>query len=212
MVKLLEQLTPAEALQAAYVAAEDYYRYEISTLHPHENQGCFSSTFTVQFVDQKKAIIQLRDGRLDTSLIALARGLLGDIVPLARAVKSSQTMWAFGMPFIPGVRWEPLIVTSLEEDVAITAEYGSILAKCRLTAITAAREAIVEHQIIPRLKAIIQNDIPILEGDYPSLRAHLENLLSRAHGLKRLPLALTHTDPNPFNVSHNFFVNSAVYS
>ena len=199
MVKLVEHLALDDALSAARIAAQDYHGQEIRELKAHSEQGCSASTFTVEYADDTKAIIQLRDGRLDTTLISLAHGMLGDIVPLVKAVKSDETMGAYGMPLIPGTRWEPLIMTSLEDDVAIVAQFGSILARCRMDGTSS--DAIVKHSIIPRLQSIIRNDLPALEGDYPLLRPRLEGLLARADNLKQLPLSVTHLDPNPFNVS-----------
>ncbi|CAG7850045.1 SubName: Full=Uncharacterized protein {ECO:0000313/EMBL:CCA72780.1} [Serendipita indica DSM 11827] len=198
MTKLVEDLTGKEALESALIAARDYRKHKIRVLELNENQGCSSTTFVVDYEDQTKSIIQLRNDRIDTILVSLAHGILGDIVPLVRAVKASHTMFAYGMRFIQGSRWEPLIITSLKEDMNIAGQLGSILAKCRLGGTTS--EAIINYTIVPRLESIIRDQLPSLEDKHPRLRGWFERLLARAPNVKRLPLTLTHIDVNPFNV------------
>jgi len=192
MPVLLDSLGSEDALRFARVAAEDFRRSPLTSLAMLGDQGCFSVTFLAVFEDKTEVIIQLRDNKIDTALVGFARGLLGDIVPAVQAVKSCGIPHAYAMPFIRGNRWSPLIETSVEEDVAIAREFGSILAKCM---ISMNSDAIVENYIIPRLEKILENDLPD-----PLLRIRILNLLDRAHHLKRLPLMVCHIDPNPFNV------------
>lgn len=195
MPNIFAHITNDDALKAARIAAEDYHKSPIVSLSSHDDQGCFSATFIVNYADKTEAIVQLRDGRIDTALVALARGLLGDIVPDVRAVKATATLHAYGMPLIHGTRWSPLIKTSLEEDVAIARQFGSILAKCGLGI---GCDTIVDSHIIPRLENVLKDKIPSTASD--SLRFRVEALLHRAANLKQLPLVLCHVDPNPFNV------------
>jgi hypothetical protein len=197
MPNLFEHVTNDDALQAARIAAEDYHKSSIVSLRSHDDQGCFSATFIVNYADKTEAIIQLRNGRIDTALVALARGLLGDIVPDVQEVTTTATLHAYAMPLIRGSRWSPLIETSLEEDVVIASQFGTILAKCSLGIGSAA---IVDNHIVPRLEIVLRDKIASTDSYSQLLRARVEALLHRAHSLKQLPLALCHTDPNPFNV------------
>lgn len=97
-----------------------------------------------------EAIIQLRDTKFDSALVGLVRGLL---VPTVQAV----TYYTHICRSFAGARWSPLIERSLEEDVAIAKEFGSNLAKYR---IAMNSDAVVESYIIPRLKNVLENDMP----------------------------------------------------
>ncbi|KAJ4473427.1 hypothetical protein C8J55DRAFT_379031, partial [Lentinula edodes] len=168
----------------------------LTSIVTHDDQGCGSSTSIVIYADGTKVVIQLRDSPVDTALIALARGRLGDIVPLVRTVQETQTHHAYGMPYIDGYRWSPLILTSLEDDIGVTQQLGEILTKLKLDL---PNDDVVINHIIPRLENVLENGMPDVE-DAVILRSRIENLLSRAHNLEKLPLTFCHIDINPFNV------------
>jgi hypothetical protein len=197
-LRLLEQ----DAIEAAKHAALEYRRSAPVSLSLHPNQGFFSITFIANFDDGTQCIIQLRDNSIDTALVHLARGILGTIVPDIQAVEATSSMHAYGMSLISGTRWSPLVKMSVEMDALVAKEMGTILARCSLglRSDTLVDSLIVRLDcIVQRLKCIRSSDIPVeLLG---GLLTRIEGLRDRGTNLKRLELALCHTDPNPFNVS-----------
>ncbi|KAJ3807420.1 hypothetical protein F5876DRAFT_79725 [Lentinula aff. lateritia] len=120
-------------------------------------------------------------------------GRPGDIVPLVRTVQAIQT---YDLPHNDGYRWSLLILTSLEDDIGVTQQLGEILTKLKLDL---PSDDVVDNHIITRLKNVLESGMPDVE-DALILHSRIENLLSRAHNLKKLPSTLCHIDINPFNV------------
>jgi len=200
----LSNLTVESALQAAREAAASYTTsslVSIDRLADHE-QGAYSITFRAAFQNGEKAIIQLKDSPIDTTIVALARSLLGPIVPDVRSVPSKATRHAYAMNMLPGVYCESGVgAYSLNNDVAIARELGSILARCSLGIDSAG---IVDYYIIPRLESIIAKELPPGNEQWiTAIRTRIKELTNRAENLKRLPLALCHTDLNCANVGYS---------
>jgi hypothetical protein len=200
----LSTLTEESALQAAREAAASYIiassLVSIDRLADHE-QGAYSITFRAAFQNGEKAIIQLKDSPIDTSIVALARSLLGPIVPDVRSVRSKASRHVYAMNMLPGVYCESGVgAYSLNDDVAIARELGSILARCSLGIDSAG---IVDYYIIPRLESIISKELPPGNGQWiTAIRTRIEEFTGRAKNLKHLPLALCHTDLNWANVGY----------
>lgn len=69
MPTVFENLTADEALSAARSSAGEYYSQSpLTSIVPHDDQGCGSSTFVVNYADGTKAVIQLRDSPVNPEL------------------------------------------------------------------------------------------------------------------------------------------------
>ncbi|KAJ3886499.1 hypothetical protein GG344DRAFT_90864 [Lentinula edodes] len=152
-----KNLTADEALSAARSFAGEYYSQSpLTSIVPRDDQGCGSSTFVVIYADGTKAVIQLRDSPVDPELIALARGRLGNIVPLVRTVQATQTYHAYGYALNRRVSVES-VLTSLEDDIGVTQQLGEILTKLKLD--LPSDDVVIDH-IIPRLENVLENGMP----------------------------------------------------
>ncbi|KAE9398207.1 hypothetical protein BT96DRAFT_920976 [Gymnopus androsaceus JB14] len=149
-------------------------------------KAAFSSTFVANYADGAKAVIQIRDSRINTALVGLAHGKLGNVVPLVCAVTATKSLFAYGMPFIDGSRWEPLCETSLKDDISIAAHLGSLLSNLKLD--------LPSDEVL-----VLSNGMPDLENA-ALLQSCIERLLSRAQNLKKLPLTLCHADLHSWNI------------
>jgi hypothetical protein len=200
---MLSTLTEERALQAAQEAAPAYSSsplVSIDRLGDHE-QGAYSITFRAVFQNGDKAIVQLKDSSIDTALVALARSLLGNIVPDVRTVHNNITRHAYVMNMLPGGYCESGVgAYSFNNDVAIARELGSILARCSLGNDSSG---VVDYYIVPRLESIIARELPTdNDPSIAAVRTRIRDLISRAENLKRLPLALCHTHLYCANVSY----------
>jgi hypothetical protein len=199
----LSALTEESALQAAQEAATSYTSstlVSIDRLGDHE-QGAFSITFRATFENGDKVIIQLKDSSINTVDVAIARSLLGPIVPEVHSVCSKASRHAYAMNMLPGVYCESGVgAYSFNNDVAIARELGSILAHCSFGIDSSG---VVDNYIIPRLESIVTRELPT-ENDQSitAIRTRIKDLTSRTNNLKHLPLALCHTDLNCANVGH----------
>ena len=193
-------------IAAGYAALAYRNSAPVSTVSLHPEQGYFSMTFIATFGDGTPCIIQLRDNPIDTSLVHLARGMLGNIVPDIQSVETTKSMHAYGMSLVPATRWSPLVDMSVEMDALVAKEMGTILARCSLGL---KSDNLVDSLIVHldcinrRLKKAHRGDTPV--GPMGALLTRIEGLRDRATNLKQLELCLCHTDPNPFNVSTRIY-------
>ena len=162
----------------------------------HATDVIVSSTAIVTLDDESQVIVQLKDNEIDLSRVALARGLLGDIVPSMHAAPTEKVFFAYVADYIQGICWADLKNPSLSENVSIASQIGSIIGSCSLE--TNAKSAgVVDYYIVPRLSKILE------KGNITdiAIRERLERLKGMADQLKALPLALCHIDINARNVS-----------
>jgi hypothetical protein len=151
------------------------------------------STLIVTLEDGSETIVQLKDNELDLTKVALARSLLGDVVPDMHAAKSSKVYFAYVASLIPGSVWGEKKL-SLDEDVRVVTQVARLLARCSLNI---KSNGIVDQYILPRLHKILEKeDIPD-----DAIRMRIKKLCGVTDQLKQLPLCLCHIDVNARNVS-----------
>ena len=191
--KLIESLSEDEALEEAKLIISRFRTGSAPvSATKHDNQGLFSITITVTLEDKTKWIVQLKDNEIDTTRVALARSLLGDIVPFTFAVKSGRTHYAYVMSYVEGEVMRYMQFTRDEEE-HVFHQIGSLISRCSLNISSAGS---VDDYIVPRLQSILDTaDIPCA-----GLRNKIVDLLQKVDTLKALPLALCHVDINNHNV------------
>ncbi|KAK7464731.1 hypothetical protein VKT23_005937 [Stygiomarasmius scandens] len=194
MPTLIEKLSAAAALKEAQIAARSHFTSEPVSARMHPDQGMFSRTIIVTLAENKEVIVQLKDNELDTTKIALARSLLGEVVPDVHAAKPSKVYFAYVAPFIQGVLWGKGD-WSLHQEINAAAQIARLLSKCSLGIDSAG---IVDYYVLPRLQKILEK-----EDISDELRVRLEKLCGLADQLKMLRLCLCHVDINVMNVILN---------
>lgn len=153
-----------------------------------------------------EVIVQLRDCDIDLSKVALARSLLGSVVPEMKLGKVDEVAFAYVASLIPGTIWDKA-QTSADEDRIICSEISRLLIRCSLGVSSAA---VIDGYVVPRLRKIIEiEDFT----DVPEARERLEELLGwdRIAELKLLPLSLCHIDVNHRNVSFSLYFHRMSY-
>lgn len=101
------------------------------------------------------------------------------------------------MNYIDGSTWNSALGAwpgAWDEDAAIAGQLGDALSRC---IVGPDSSEVVESYIIPRLKTVLFENIP---SDRLELRRSVEELISIAPNLKKLPLSLSHVDLNATNV------------
>jgi len=182
----------------------------------HDEQGYFSKTYIVKLEDQSNVIVQFRDTPLNLSLYELARRTsffvrictfplsvspekLGTLVPtIKKSTDTSVSTHVYTMNYIDGSMWNSALGAwpgAWDDDAAIAGQLGEALSRC---IVGPDSSDIVESYIIPRLQTVLRENIP---SDRLELRRTVEELISIAPNLKKLPLSLSHVDLNATNVS-----------
>ena len=120
---------------------------------------------------------------------------LGTLVPIIekKSTDISISSHVYIMNYIHGSVWDSAL-GAWEDDVAIAGQLGEALSRC---IIGPDSSEVVDSYIIPRLQAVLHENIP---SDRPELRRSVEELISIAPNLKKLPLSLSHVDLNWTNV------------
>jgi hypothetical protein len=121
---------------------------------------------------------------------------LGTLVPTIE--KKSTDIYVsthvYIMNYIHGSMWNSAL-GDWEDDAAIAGQLGEALSRC---IVGPDSSEVVESYIIPRLQTVLRENIP---SDRLELRRSVEELISIAPNLKKLPLSLSHVDLNATNVS-----------
>ena len=71
----------------------------------------FRKTTCVTLDDGTEVIVQFEDNEIDTTKMALARGLLGDIVPFTFSARTAKAYFAYVSDLIKGTMWSDLECT-----------------------------------------------------------------------------------------------------
>ncbi|KZT33426.1 hypothetical protein SISSUDRAFT_993059 [Sistotremastrum suecicum HHB10207 ss-3] len=197
MPSLIENLSRDQVLFDAKNSAALYYDSPVRSADMHKDQGLFSSTVVVILEDESRVIVQLKDNEIDLTKVALARSLLGSVVPRMNAAPTEYAFFAYVSNFLPGKMW--IDVDSqfgIEQDSAIAKQIAGLIARCNLGISSAG---IVDSHIVPRLAHILKtrHNLP------QDLRIRVENMLANVDSLKELPLALCHIDINKMNILVN---------
>lgn len=137
--------------------------------------------------------MQLKDNEIDLTKVALARSLLGRVVPAMYAGKTDKVHCAYVVALLQGKMWDGEEL-SLDQEVRVASQLARLLAACSL-GISSAR--IVDNYVRPRLLKILEKE-EIGESD---IRERIERLSASTDQLKVLPLSLCHIDLNRRNVS-----------
>ena len=184
----------------------------------HDEQGQFSRTYIVQLEDQSNLIVQFRDTPLDLSLYELARRMfffspeyalvyslsvsaekLGTLVPtIEKSTDTSVSAHVYIMNYIDGVMWNSALGAwpgAWEDDATIAGQLGEALSRC---IVGPDSSEVVESYVIPRLQTVLRENIP---SERFELHRSVEELISIAPNLRKLPLSLSHVDLNATNVS-----------
>lgn len=101
------------------------------------------------------------------------------------------------MNYIDGSMWNSALGAwpgAWDDDAAIAGQLGDALSRC---IVGPDSSEVVESYIIPRLKSVLLENIP---SDRLELRRSVEELISIAPNLKKLPLSLSHLDLNATNM------------
>jgi hypothetical protein len=93
------------------------------------------------------------------------------------------------MNYIHGSLWNSAL-GAWEDDAAIACQPGEALSRCILSPDSSE---VVDSYIIPRLQTVLHENIP---SDQLDLHRSVEELISIAFNLKKLPLSLFHVDLN----------------
>ncbi|KAK0434541.1 uncharacterized protein EV420DRAFT_1282482 [Desarmillaria tabescens] len=192
---LVAKLSRPKAIAEAKLAAASCFSQAVTAARVHDEQGCFSLTLVVTFENEDEVIVQLQDCEIDLSKVALARGLLGPVVPDIQFGKTQSVAFAYVATLIPGTIWDR-VDASADEELSICAEIAQLLTRCSLGV---SSTAVVDGYVVPRLQKILEvEDF----SDTPEARRRLEGLLNpeRVAGLKSLPLSLCHIDVNHRNI------------
>lgn len=195
---LIEKLSDRQVVAEAHAVAKAFCYSEPVTTRIFDHQGMFSKTALVTLEDGSEVIVQLKDNEIDTTVTALARGLLGEIVPFIFSAQTSRAHYAYVADFIKGTMWFKSD-TTLDQDVGLASQLGGILARCL---INTDSSGVVDFFIVPRLKRILSKDNIV----HTQLKSKIEALLNECDVLKCLPLALCHIDINARNVNSSEFM------
>lgn len=194
---LISDIADKDALAEAQRIASCYSGSQVKSAKALGHQGMFSRSILVALKNGEKFIVQFKDNDIDVTFVALARSMLGSLVPLVDVVRTSLSHFAYLQTYIDGSRLleeDRRGKVSDEQNISLSLQLGALISKCTLPESSAA---IVDSFIIPRLVYIRQRSDSLPD----KLREFLERLLPLAPGLKDLPLCLTHIDLNSANVS-----------
>ncbi|TDL23174.1 hypothetical protein BD410DRAFT_787487 [Rickenella mellea] len=161
-------------------------------MRPFQDLGSSSKSILVSLSDGTDVVVQLRDTEIDTSAVALANTLLGDVVPLSRAAKTSAVQAAYIYPSIGGKLWTENEVP-LEGDVSIASQLASLLARL---ALPMESTSMIDRVVVPRLRRIVAKEhIPSDE-----LKQRIDDMVHTTEHLRALPLAICPSDLDPSHV------------
>lgn len=189
-----ERIPAGHARAEASVIAARYTGIPVSSTDMCASQGQYSRTVEVTLSDSSKLIVQFRDDDIDTSIVALARALVGSVVPTVNLVYTRLCRRAYVSQYADGTLWEDLGICAVENDMRVASQIGTLIANFRLPMCSAS---VVDDFVIPRLQQIIRQS-PFFGHD--DLAEKVQDIAARAHHLKSLPLAVCHTDVNRENV------------
>ena len=192
MPTLISKLSQKQVLAEAKAVAASHCIPEVISVRMLDAQGMFSRTAVVGLEDATDVVVQLKDNEIDTTKVALAHSILGDVVPLVQAAPTTKAYFAYVTPFIPGTMWADKNLTDTQ-DANVAAQIGKLLGKSYLQLDS---RGIVDSFVIPRLQHILAKENIKDHG----IVTAIENLVSGAETLKVLPLALCHWDINQRNV------------
>lgn len=191
------KLTPKQVLAEARVVAKAFCKCDPvpDGAYMCKQQGMWSRSVVVVLENGKKVVVQLKDNEIDTTRAALARSMLGDIVPPIFRAKTTKAPFAYVSTFVEGTVWSTKRWSD-EENVHIVSQIGALIPRF---AMPMDSSAIVNTFVIPRLIHILEVEhIPL-----QTLRIRIEQMRdSLAEGLKELPMSLCHIDINEMNVSY----------
>ncbi len=195
VMDLSEESALAVAQQIAHDSCE---AHPVSArMHPFQVVGS-SISILVSLSDGTEVVVQLRDTEIDTSTVALANALLGDVVPLSHTAKTSAVQAAYISPSIGGKVWTENEVP-LEGDVSIASQLASLLARL---ALPMESTSIIDRVVVPRLRRIVAKEhIPSDE-----LKQRIDDMVHTTEHLRALPLAICPSDLDPSHVSNAFMV------
>ncbi|PBK63666.1 hypothetical protein ARMSODRAFT_894103 [Armillaria solidipes] len=195
MPTLVAKLSRPKAITEAKIAAASCFSQAVVAARVHDEQGYFSLTTVVTLENEDEVIVQLRDCEIDLSKVALARSLLGPVVPNIQSGKAPNVAFAYVANLIPGTLWDR-VETSADEELSICAEIAQLLTRCSLGM---RSTVVVDRYVVPRLQKILEMED---FSDAPEARLRLEGLLNpdRVAELKSLPLSLCHIDVNHRNI------------
>ncbi|KAL5533878.1 hypothetical protein ACEPAG_338 [Sanghuangporus baumii] len=189
---LIAKLTDKQLIAEARVVAQGYCYSSPVSSRVLKEQGMFSKTTCVTLEDGSEVIVQFKDNEIDTTKMALARSLLGDIVPFTFAGKTTKAYFVYVSDFVKGVMWSDYDCT-VEENCHIAAQLGNMLPRCLVNSESAG---IIDFFVAPRLKCILVKE----NISHAQLKEKIELLLTQSDTLKDLPLALCHIDLNARNI------------
>lgn len=189
-----ERIPVGHALAEASAIAARYTGLPVSSVNMCTSQGQYSRTVEVTLHDNSRLIVQFRDDDIDTSIVALARALVGKIVPTVNLVYTRLCRRAYVSQYAEGTLWEDRGICDVEDDKRVASEVGALVARLQLPM---SSISVVEDFVIPRLQQIIRQDPFYGRAD---LAEKVRDIAARAHSLKSLPLAVCHTDINRENV------------
>ncbi|ESK89327.1 aminoglycoside phosphotransferase [Moniliophthora roreri MCA 2997] len=198
MPTLIEHLSHTAAVKEAEDAARSYFTSQPISARSHKEQGLFSRTLVVTLEDDTDVIVQLKDNEVDLTKVALARGLLGDIVPEMHRAKAKRVYFAYVAPIIRGTLWHLKTERkelSLEQEVRVASQIAHLISRCSLGIDSSG---IVDSYVQPRLEKILEK-----EELTEDARLRIERLCGLTEHLKSLPLVLCHIDINSRNVILN---------
>jgi hypothetical protein len=138
-------------------------------------------------------------GVIISTVLIISIEKLGAIVPVIekKTVQTSVNMHVYIMNYINGSMWNAALGAwpgSWDDDATIAGQLGDALARC---VVSPDCSEVVDSYIIPRLEKVLCESIPL---ERLELRRTVEELLSAAPNLKKLPLSLAHVDLNATNV------------
>lgn len=157
-------------------------------------QGCFSNTLIVTMASGQECVIQFRSQRINMEHFNRARRLLGDAVPkiakLADDSLKKDGIKPYCMSVIPG---KTMYEAGHLQNVKTLRSLGQLFSRCRVPGDSAG---VVDQVVIPKLKVLRHS----AQAHIKPFRDVIENLLTDAAQLKRLPLFYSHPDLNRTNI------------
>ena len=124
---------------------------------------------------------------------------LGTLVPtIEKSTDTSVSAHVYIMNYIDGVMWDSALGAwpgAWEDDAIIAGQLGEALSRC---VVGSDSSEVVESYVISRLQTVLRENIP---SERSELHRSVEELISIAPNLKKLPLSLSHVDLNATNVS-----------
>uniref|UniRef100_A0A0W0GEB6 Uncharacterized protein n=1 Tax=Moniliophthora roreri TaxID=221103 RepID=A0A0W0GEB6_MONRR len=190
MPTLIESIGSDAAIKEAKYVVARFCTSLPKSARAAPTQGMYSRTTFVTLHDETQVVVQLKDNDIDLTKVALARSLLGDVVPVMQAANTTLAHFAYVSPLVPGTVWFRAGMTT-EQDVELAYQTALILAKCSLGVDSTGT---VDNYILPRLRELLG----IVENE--SMRSRIQALFNIANCLKSLPLSLCHIDVNASNV------------